>query len=64
MRNIFLFVKKNPMFVLLSLVSLALLFFEENAGPQSAKGFNREVMRLEASLKAAGDREKICFCRK
>ena len=32
MRNIFLFVKKNPMFVLLSLVSLALLFFEENAG--------------------------------
>lgn len=36
-------------------------FFEENAQPQSAKVFNREVMRLEASLKAAGDREKICF---
>ena len=36
-------------------------FFEENAGPQTAKVFNREVMRLEASLKAAGDREKICF---
>lgn len=36
-------------------------FFEENAQPQSAKVFNREVMRLEASLKAAGDKEKICF---
>jgi len=36
-------------------------FFEENAGPQSTKVFNREVMRLEASLKAAGEREKICF---
>jgi len=36
-------------------------FFEENAGPQSAKVFNREVMRLEMSLRAAGDREKICF---
>ena len=36
-------------------------FFEENAAPQSAKVFNREVMRLEASLKAAGEREKLCF---
>lgn len=36
-------------------------FFEENAGPQSAKVFNREVMRLEASLKAAGEKEKLCF---
>lgn len=36
-------------------------FFEENARPQNAKVFNREVMRLEASLKAAGEREKLCF---
>ena len=36
-------------------------FFEENAAAQSAKVFNREVMRLETSLKAAGEREKICF---
>ncbi len=36
-------------------------FFEENATPQSAKVFNREIMRLESSLKAAGDREKLCF---
>lgn len=36
-------------------------FFEENAKPQSAKVFRREVMRLEASLKAAGEREKLCF---
>jgi len=36
-------------------------FFEENANAQNAKVFNREVMRLEASLKAAGEREKLCF---
>lgn len=36
-------------------------FFEENAAPQSEKVFNREVMRLEASLKAAGEHEKLCF---
>jgi len=36
-------------------------FFEENASTQNAKVFNREVMRLEASLKAAGEREKLCF---
>lgn len=33
-------------------------FFEENADP---KVFNRELIRLETSLKAAGEREKICF---
>ncbi len=32
MKKFFLFVKKNPMFVLLSLVSLALCLFEESAG--------------------------------
>ena len=36
-------------------------FFEENAGPQSEKVFKREVMRLETSLKAAGEHEKLCF---
>jgi hypothetical protein len=36
-------------------------FFEENAGSHSEKVFNRELIRLEASLKAAGDLEKLCF---
>ena len=36
-------------------------FYEEDRGEHSAKIFNRELLRLEASLKAAGDREKICF---
>jgi len=36
-------------------------FFEENAAPQSEKVFRRELMRLEASLKAAGEHEKLCF---
>ena len=36
-------------------------FYEEDRGEHSAKIFNRELIRLEASLKAAGDREKICF---
>lgn len=36
-------------------------FFEENGTPQWEKVFNRELMRLETSLKAAGEREKICF---
>lgn len=36
-------------------------FFEENGGPQSEKVFRRELIRLETSLKAAGDREKLCF---
>lgn len=33
-------------------------FFEEKG---DAKVFNRELIRLETSLKAAGEREKICF---
>ena len=36
-------------------------FYEEDRGEHSAKIFNRELMRLEASLKAAGEREKYCF---
>ena len=36
-------------------------FYEEDRGAHSAKVFNRELMRLEASLKAAGEREKLCF---
>ena len=36
-------------------------FYEEDRGEHSAKIFNRELMRLEASLKAGGDKEKICF---
>ena len=37
-------------------------FFEEETGSEHDKKImNREIMRLEASLKAAGDREKICF---
>jgi predicted phosphohydrolase len=36
-------------------------FYEEERGEHSAKIFNRELMRLEASLKAGGDREKFCF---
>ena len=36
-------------------------FYEVDAGEQTAKVFNRELIRLEASLKAAGDREKYCF---
>lgn len=36
-------------------------FYEEDRGEQSAKIFNRELLRLEASLKAAGEREKYCF---
>lgn len=34
---------------------------EERHGAQDEKVFRRELMRLEASLKAAGDREKLCF---
>lgn len=33
-------------------------FFEEEGGD---KVFRRELLRLETSLKAAGDREKLCF---
>ena len=36
-------------------------FYEENAGPHTEKVFRRELIRLEASLKAAGEREKLCF---
>lgn len=36
-------------------------FFEEDMKQQSRKVFNRELIRLEASLKAAGEREKLCF---
>ncbi len=36
-------------------------FYEEEDGPQSEKVFRRELIRLEASLKAAGEREKLCF---
>lgn len=34
---------------------------EEKQGTHDEKIFRRELIRLEASLKAAGDREKICF---
>lgn len=38
-------------------------FFEEDAaeGSHNDKIFKREVLRLEASLKSAGDRRKLCF---
>ena len=36
-------------------------FYEEERGEHSAKIFNRELIRLEASLKAAGDRNKMVF---
>lgn len=36
-------------------------FYEEDQGGHNEKVFNREVIRLEASLKAAGEREKLCF---
>lgn len=36
-------------------------FYEEDEGGHSEKVFRRELMRLEASLKAAGDHEKLCF---
>ena len=36
-------------------------FYEEDRGEHSAKIFNRELIRLEASLKAAGERYKLCF---
>lgn len=34
---------------------------EEKHTPHDAKVFRRELMRLEASLKAAGTRQKLCF---
>lgn len=36
-------------------------FYEEDRGEHSAKIFNRELIRLETSLKAAGERRKYCF---
>ena len=38
-------------------------FFEEDAaeGSHNDKIFKRELIRLETSLKAAGDKQKICF---
>ncbi len=36
-------------------------FYEEDRGEHSAKVYHRELIRLEASLKAAGDGEKLCF---
>ena len=36
-------------------------FYEEDRGEHCAKVFHRELIRLEASLKAAGDGEKLCF---
>lgn len=36
-------------------------FFEEDAGAASEKVFRREILRLEASLQAAGERERLCF---
>ena len=36
-------------------------FYEEDRAGHGAKIFNRELIRLEASLKAAGERPKLCF---
>ncbi len=36
-------------------------FYEEDQQGHNEKVFNRELIRLEASLKAAGEREKLCF---
>lgn len=37
-------------------------FFEEDRdGTHDAKIYNRELLRLETSLRAAGEREKLCF---
>jgi predicted phosphohydrolase len=36
-------------------------FYEEDRGEHSAKIFQRELIRLETSLKAGGEREKYCF---
>lgn len=36
-------------------------FYEEDQAGHNEKVFNRELIRLEASLKAAGERKKLCF---
>ena len=44
-----------------SLCFIRFWFFEEEQKPHNAKVLNREVMRLETSLKAAGERPILCF---
>ncbi len=36
-------------------------FLDEEQQPHNEKVFKRELIRLETSLKAAGEREKLCF---
>ena len=36
-------------------------FDEDRSGQHDEKVFRRELMRLETSLQAAGDRQKLCF---
>ncbi len=36
-------------------------FYEEDGGEDGGKVFRRELIRLETSLKAAGERRKLCF---
>jgi predicted phosphohydrolase len=36
-------------------------FLDEEQKPHNEKVFRRELIRLEASLQAAGEREKLCF---
>ena len=36
-------------------------FFEEEASGHNEKVFKRELLRLETSLKEAGEAEKLCF---
>ena len=36
-------------------------FYDEKGSPHSEKMYKRELIRLEASLKAAGERERYCF---
>ena len=36
-------------------------FFEEDQNGHNEKVYNREMLRLEASLKEGGEREKFCF---
>lgn len=36
-------------------------FYEEDQGGHNEKVFRRELLRLETSLKAAGERRKFCF---
>jgi predicted phosphohydrolase len=36
-------------------------FLDEEQKPHNEKVFRRELIRLEASLQAAGERKKLCF---